>query len=177
VSRIAKLGILVGALLVAPVVGASAVAGAQEYPPAACTVGTSQVSVAPGQTITVSISGFAASTPVNLSLDGQALGSLTTDSSGAGSATVTIPNNVSAGTHTLSASGKSTVGGDCDPSTTVTVTGAAAGAGRAAPTGRLAVTGSDSLPLLWIGVAVLTVGAALVIGARRRANARRHIEA
>ncbi len=176
--RLAKLAVLVGALAVAPVVALSVGASAQTYPPSACTVGTSQVTVSPGQTITVSISGFAPSTQVNLALDGQALGSITTDASGAGAGTVTIPSNISAGTHTLSATGTSAVGGDCDPSTTLTVPGAAAAGARGAAAGRLAFTGSsDTLPLVWIGIAALTIGAALVIGLRRRANTRRHIEA
>ncbi len=80
--RFVKLVVLMGALAVAPVVALSTGAGAQAYPPSACTVGTSQVDVTPGQTITISISGFAPSTQVNLALDGQAIGSLTTDGSG-----------------------------------------------------------------------------------------------
>ena len=176
--RLAKLAVLVGALAVAPVAVLSVGAGAQTYPPSTCTVGTSQVTVSPGQTITVSISGFAPSTQVNLALDGQALGSITTDASGAGSGTVTIPSNITPGTHTLSASGTSFVGGDCDPSTTLTVPGAAAaGARGAAAAGNLAFTGSDTLPLVWIGIAALTIGAALMMGLRRRANTRLHIEA
>ena len=39
--------------------------------------------------------------------------------------------------------------------------------------GGLAQTGSDSTPLVWGGVAALSVGAVLVIGARRRASVRR----
>ncbi|MGH9030611.1 MAG: LPXTG cell wall anchor domain-containing protein [Acidimicrobiia bacterium] len=34
--------------------------------------------------------------------------------------------------------------------------------------GELAFTGSDLLPLIWIGLAVLVVGTALVVAARRR---------
>jgi len=176
--RFVQLAALVGALAVTPVLVLSAGAGAQTYPPSACTVGTSQVTVNPGQTITVSISGFAPSTSVSLALDGQALGSITTDASGAGSGSVTIPSNITPGTHTLSATGTSAVGGDCDPSTTLTVPGAAAVGARGAAAGRLAFTGSsDTLPLVWIGIAALTIGAGLVIGVRRRANTRRQIEA
>jgi hypothetical protein len=38
----------------------------------------------------------------------------------------------------------------------------------------LAVTGSDSEPLFWAGLASLVVGSVLVIGAQRRRNARQH---
>jgi LPXTG-motif cell wall-anchored protein len=43
------------------------------------------------------------------------------------------------------------------------------------PPGRpgLAVTGSESTPLVWAGVAALAVGGVLVVGARRRAAVRR----
>lgn len=177
--RFVKLVVLMGALAVAPVLALSTGAGAQAYPPSACTVGTSQVNVTPGQTITVSVSGFAPSSQVNLAIDGQAIGSLTTDASGSGSGSFTVPSNLSPGTHTLSASGTAGAGGTCDPSTTLTVAGAAAGPpGAAAPGagagGALAFTGSDTLRFFWIGFAALTVGAALVIAVRRRGATRRH---
>jgi hypothetical protein len=38
--------------------------------------------------------------------------------------------------------------------------------------GELAFTGSDLLPLIWIGLAVLVVGTVLVVAARRRAAIR-----
>jgi hypothetical protein len=47
----------------------------------------------------------------------------------------------------------------------------AAGGGRAG--GALAFTGSDSLPLLWLALILLTIGTALVLAARRRAEVRR----
>jgi hypothetical protein len=43
--------------------------------------------------------------------------------------------------------------------------------------GALAFTGSDSLPLVWIALALLTVGTAFVLAVRRRAQARRNISA
>jgi LPXTG-motif cell wall-anchored protein len=172
--RLVKLTVLAGLMALAPLVALSTTAGAQAYPPSACTVGTSQVNVTPGQTITVSVSGFAPSSQVNLALDGQAVGSITTDGSGSGSGSFTVPSNISPGTHTLSASGTAGVGGACDPSTTLTVAGAAA-AGARAGGGALAFTGSDTLPFVWIGLAALTVGAALVIAVRRRSATRRHV--
>jgi len=44
--------------------------------------------------------------------------------------------------------------------------------GAAGARGELAFTGSDLLPLIWIGLAVLVVGTVLVIAARRRAAIR-----
>ncbi|MGH8984180.1 MAG: LPXTG cell wall anchor domain-containing protein [Acidimicrobiia bacterium] len=48
--------------------------------------------------------------------------------------------------------------------------GSAPAAGARA--GELAFTGSDLLPLIWIGLAVLVLGAALIVAARRRAAIR-----
>ena len=63
--------------------------------------------------------------------------------------------------------------------------GAGAGAGAGADAGAgagadLARTGSDSLPLLWIGLAAVAGGTLLVVAGRRRAGARsalRHADA
>jgi hypothetical protein len=52
---------------------------------------------------------------------------------------------------------------------------AAAGARHGGTAGALAFTGSDSLPLVWIALAMLTVGTAFVLAVRRRAQARRHL--
>ncbi len=51
--------------------------------------------------------------------------------------------------------------------------GAGAGAGGAGTgAGGLASTGSDSLPLVWIGAGLIAGGTALAIGARRRHQVR-----
>lgn len=61
-----------------------------------------------------------------------------------------------------------------EPSPTDIVTpGSAPAAGaRGAAGGELAFTGSDLLPLIWIGLAVLVLGVALVVAARRRSAIR-----
>ncbi len=99
------------------------------------------------------------------------LGTVNANANGQFSTTVTIPSNATAGTHTITASGASASGGTLVLSASVTVTRAGAAAPGAA--GRLAFTGStDTAPLLWIALVSLVVGAALVVGARRRLTTR-----
>jgi len=50
--------------------------------------------------------------------------------------------------------------------------GSAPAGARGAAGGELAFTGSDLLPLIWIGLAVLVLGVALVVAARRRSAIR-----
>ena len=59
------------------------------------------------------------------------------------------------------------VPGPAEGVTPGTAPGARGAAGR-----ELAFTGSDLLPLVWIGLAVLVVGTVLVVAARRRAAIR-----
>ena len=49
---------------------------------------------------------------------------------------------------------------------------AGAGQGAGAGGGDFAVTGSETLPLVWIGLATLVAGIVLVLAARRRADVR-----
>ena len=50
--------------------------------------------------------------------------------------------------------------------------GAGQGGGGAGGAGDFAVTGSETLPLVWIGLATLVAGIVLVLAARRRADVR-----
>ncbi len=153
-------------------------AAAQPYPPSGgCSLGLSSSVVPAGGSVTVSATGsscYAPGTPVTLTFtsDPVSLGTVNANANGQFSTTVTIPSNATAGTHTITASGASASGGTLVLSASVTVTraGAAAAPGAA---GRLAFTGStDTAPLLWIALVSLVVGAALVVGARRRLTTR-----
>jgi len=150
---------------------------AQPYPPAGgCSLALSSSVVPPGGTVTVSTTGpacYAPGAPVSLTFtsDPVSLGTVNANANGQFSTTVTIPSNATAGTHTITASGASASGGTLVLSASVTVTRAGAAAPGAA--GRLAFTGStDTAPLLWIALVSLVVGAALVVGARRRLTTR-----
>jgi hypothetical protein len=148
----------------------SAPAGAQVYPPNGCTLGASVSVTTAGSSITVTGSGFDAG-PVTIFFDETQVATTTAGAEGTISATFTIPANASQGTHVIRAV---PAGAKCDPTTTITVE-AAAGARGPARGGALPFTGSDSLPLVWIALALLTVGTALVLAVRRRAQTRRSL--
>jgi LPXTG-motif cell wall-anchored protein len=142
-------------------------AGAQEdYPPEVERfVVVSQSTVRPGETITVS-GRCPPNTPLRILFDGAQVGTSATDPQGNFSTQVTIPSDAAPGSHTIRA-----VGPGCDVSTAVTVLAAAAVPRR----GPIALTGSqNTLPALWIGLAALALGTAIVVGARRRATVRAH---
>src|SRR5918911_456536 len=83
------------------------VALAQQYPPSAPSVAVSDSTVTPGQSVSVSGSGWEAGTTVSLSFDSAAgsLGSANVRADGTFSMGVTIPASASAGTHLIGAAG------------------------------------------------------------------------
>lgn len=164
------LAILTGLGLMAALPAAPA--GAQVYPPSGCSLGANVSVTAPGSSITVTGSGFDPG-PVTIFFDSGEVASATADAGGTFSVPITVPSNASVGTHVIRA-----VPADnkCDPTTTITVE-AAAGARQGGTAGALAFTGSDSLPLVWIALAMLTIGTAFVLAVRRRAQARRSLKA
>lgn len=158
--------------------GALAVpAAAQTYPPSGgCSLGLSSSTVPAGGTVVVSTSGTPCYAPgssetLTFTSDPVNLGTVTANANGQFSTTVTIPSDATAGTHTITSSGPGASGGTLVLSASLTVTRAAAPV--AAAPGQLAFTGSsDTAPLLWIALVALVLGAALVIGARRRVSTR-----
>jgi hypothetical protein len=164
----ASLPALIGFFALAGVFTPSA--GAQVYPPSGCSLGANVSVTAPGSSITVTGSGFDPG-QVTIFFDSDQVTSATADAGGAFSVPVTVPSNASAGTHVIRAV---PANAKCDPSTTITIA-AAAGARTGGTAGALAFTGSDSLPLVWIALALLTVGTAFVLAVRRRAQARRNL--
>ena len=171
--------LLVGAGVVAAALIASTVpALAQQYPPAACGLTLGTASVAPGGAVTVATSSgctgvFAAGTTVTITLssDPVTLATVTTDSSGLFSTSVTIPEGTSPGLHTLSATGTGANGSTVVLSTQIEVTGAGAAA-AAAGRGTLSFTGSESATLAWLGVGALSCGLICLIAIRRRRTVR-----
>jgi hypothetical protein len=127
-----------------------------------CGAVLSDVSVEPGQTITVSGNGAAPNTEVSATLDGTVIGTGTADASGVYSFEATIPQNTSAGSHTIGVS--------CGPGggiqgVSVEVLGSGASRGG---TG-VASTGSGStIPLSRAAIALIAVGGLFVAVARRR---------
>ncbi len=152
-------------------------AAAQPYPPSGgCSLALSSSVVPAGGTVVVSTTGSpcyapGASVTLTFTSDPVNLGTVTANGAGQFSTTVTIPSNATAGTHTITSSGPGASGGTLVLSASLTVTGARAAAAGAP--GQLAFTGStDTAPLLWIALVALVLGAALVVGARRRMTTR-----
>jgi hypothetical protein len=131
-------------------------------PTATAPAGTSvaSTSVAAGEQQTVSIGGFQPnemvhgvlhSTPVDL-------GTVQADAEGVATFTFTVPAGFETGIHSVTMTG-----------VTSGITGEATFTVTAAPTGGLAYTGTDVLPLLVVGGGLLAAGAgAVTVAARRR---------
>lgn len=139
-----------------PPAGSGAVTGAD---------GAALSTITPGATITLTGSGYAPRTRVDLYVYStpQFLGTVVTDDAGAFTATVTLPRDLEAGEHHLVASGLDRSGNPRYLRTDV-----ALAAPTSSPT-QLAWTGVDVLPVAGAGLLALLLGAGLVILARRRA--------
>lgn len=155
-----------GVIAVAAVALGAGPAGAVEYPPSSPTASVSSSTATPGGTVSVQSSGWQADSSVSLTLfsDPVSLGSVTADSSGAFSTTVTIPSGTAAGAHRIVLSGTDANGNAATQEIAITVT-------VAAGDGSLPRTGSDSPPYILFGAGLLLVGAVLAVVARRRHTA------
>lgn len=149
----------VGALVM---LGFASTASAQtpppaEYPPVTCTV---QVTIS-GNTVTVIVTctGFQPGVTITVTIDGAVAGETVVGPNGEAVLDADIANTC--GAHTFSATdGTTTVDGTfdvpCGPATPVQ------------PAGTLPFTGSDSLPVAQLGVALLAVGALITVVVRKR---------
>lgn len=121
------------------------------------TLGVSDSTVVPGQTITCSASGFSPNSKYSVLWDGVVMADPFTDTSGVATFSFTIPSDASAGLHTLSAVGPRAGGGTLIASFTVRVSGAPA----AAPPAKaeiFPITGGLPLWILLIAGLVSVVG-------------------
>lgn len=156
------LGLYVG-LLAAP-------ASAQQYPPGDTVCGVSDTSIAPGDQITVSGSGFQAGSTVTFTLQpgGIVLGSTTADANGEfGPIVLTVPASLDAGSYTLVCSGLDVEGNPVTRNNPIQVVGVVAGGP--------AFTGTSLNVPLWMALvaALLASGVLLVVlGGRRRRSVR-----
>ena len=161
----------------------AAPAGAQVYPPNRCSLALSVSAAIPGQTIITGSAncspGFAAGATVEITLESDPvhLAAVTADADGQFSTPVTIPGDAAPGSHSVVATGQGGSGSTPTIRAGLMVMAATAGARAPGAAGALAFTGSDSLPLVWIALALLTVGTAFVLAVRRRAQARRSLKA
>ena len=149
--RIAR-GIVGGAVLTALLAGPAL---AQGYPPGEQTVEVSDSTVFPCGTITVTGSNLVPGITVNITLDGEVIGTAVVGQDGTYSAVVTIPCDTAPGTHVLGAGGVTT-------QITVLAAGGLGGGGGAPGTG--ANIGAGILVL----ATLLVIGVAALVATRRR---------
>jgi hypothetical protein len=125
---------------------------AQGYPPGAQTIEVSDSTVFPCGTITVSGSNLVPGITVEITLDGEVIGTTVVGADGTYSVSVTIPCDTAPGTHVLSAGGANTQ-----------ITVLAAGGGAGAPG-----TGADLGAGILILAALLVAGVTALVATRRR---------
>ncbi len=148
----------------------------------------SDTTVKPGQPITVSGDGYAGGAQVTITLESHpvTLKTTTANSSGAFSESVTIPNDMEPGQHTIFARGAGASGGTRELSIPITVTGeggrggggvggglATGGAAEAAEPvegGDLAFTGRDITLMVVVAGGLLALGSGLLRLGRRAAQ-------
>lgn len=155
-------------LLIAGLVGTALLIASPamaSYPPDSPTVGAGSSNVAGGASTTLTGAGWQPGSTVTFALEGKTLGTATVAGDGTFSASVSVP-CVSAGSHTITASGTGSSGSAQSVTTSVTVTACAT------TTGTLPHTGSETSALLTIMSVSLLVGAVLVIAATRRRAAK-----
>lgn len=150
----------------------AAPAFAQDYPPtevASCTIDTTVVS--PGGTVSVDCGDWAANTTVEVTVDGDVLGTAQTDGAGNLAVDVTLPSDLAPGDHILRLSGTNAQGEPQTVEIAFTVEGAAAGDQRPAAPGAAAglpATGEDSVLFGVLALGLFTAGGGALYAARRR---------
>jgi len=157
----------ISALMMALLVGLVAVpASAQSNPPEKPTCEVSDSTLGPGDTVTITGDNWQAGSTVTFTLqpEGINIGSATVGADGSFTATVTIPDSVQPGSHSIVCSGIDVEGNNVNRGTTIQVLGGAVGAGGTA------FTGSTVNVPLWIVliVGLFVAGLLLVTMARRR---------
>jgi len=120
--------------------------------------------LAQGSTVTLTGSGYAPNSTVNVYIYSTPtlLGTVVTDGSGSFSKAFTIPTTLAPGSHHLVAAGVDANGNPRYLVSSVTV---------AQGSGTLAWTGFETLPVLGVGVLVVALGAGLVVLGRRKRTA------
>lgn len=159
-----RLAVAVMSLLLVSVVGMS-YATAQSSEPVSTGPLTAPAAVdgaSAGDVIEVSGAGYAPGGSVDITLESDPvlLKTVRTDATGAFVTTVTIPAGISAGVHTLKATGPDPAGGLRVLSMSVTVAGGSDG-------GMLPRTGADIAAFVGIGTAAILTGGGVLVARRR----------
>lgn len=159
---IKKILLLSAGLLFAAAGTASAAPAQDCYPLCSNGVTSSDTTVSPGESITLSARTFQGNVTFTLFSEPVVLGTVAANSDGVATITTTIPANTSPGTHRVEATG---TGVDGQPLTVVlSITVAGSGAG-----GVMARTGTSStVPMTQVAIAALAGGGLLVLMANKR---------
>jgi titin len=164
--RIMAAAVAAGTLVAAPALAA----GAEGY--TSLDTGTvTDVTPAPGQTVTLKFTGFkpGSTVVINIFSDPVLLGTFTADANGTVEVPVLIPAGMEVGSHTIVATGVDAQGNPASMSIPVTVTSNAPTA--ADPNGGggfLPRTGGDVAALVTVGGVLVVIGGASALAARRR---------
>ncbi len=168
--RLVAAGIAAGTLVAGP----GLLAGAEGY--TSLDTGTvTDITPAPGQTVTVVIKGLKPLSKVTVELhsDPLVLGTFTADANGTINVDVTVPAGTEVGDHTIVATGVDPQGNPVTASIPVTVMS------NTSPTadpngggGFLPRTGGDVATLVTVGGVLVVIGSASALAARRRAESR-----
>jgi LPXTG-motif cell wall-anchored protein len=163
VGLLALTTMLLGALaLVSPPAQAQEACDIEAAYQGTATFGTNLTVVSAGGEIIFEGTGWPPNVTLQLSVNGQQVGSVTTDAQGSWSFTYTVPANAS-GTQTAEVScGSFVLSTQFSVSSTAPITGTT--------TTPLPVTGSDSLSWVQMGIALIALGAVLVYLTRRRSQ-------
>jgi PGF-CTERM protein len=139
---------------------------AQEYPPQGENLTVNDSRVVVGQTLTISGDGAKPGAEVNIIFAStpRVVATTTANGSGAFSATFRVPSDAEAGTHTISAVSNGTV----LSSITIVV------AGASSDDDGLPFTGSNTIPGIGIGIALIGLGTVVLMASRRRRSQREH---
>jgi LPXTG-motif cell wall-anchored protein len=157
---------VVAALLALFTFAGPAAAQQQQYPIETGTLQADKTQVNPGDAVTITGTGCPAGSTVAITFDDQNVGSTQTRADGTFSATVTVPANATAGSHTIAATCVLANGATRRQTVTVTVLGAATRAGA------LPRTGTDLVPVLSVGaLALIGIGGVAILAARRKRTA------
>lgn len=166
---------LAAGLILVALGGGSAFAQTPYPIPTSGSTSVSQATVEPGEPFTVSGSGWQPGSTVTLTLfsDPVRLGTATVDGSGSFSTQVSVPNSVTAGSHTLQVSGTGADGQPRTTSTRIVVVGAAsASRGTGSGTSDLADTGVAVGRTVALATALLIVGVGALLVTRRNSRVR-----
>lgn len=124
----------------------------------------------PGSTVVITGTGYPKNCELTVYVDGQSIGTTTTDSNGTFHINWNVPPDAKLGSHVIS-----TNVSDIQKTANVQVVSSTSGTGGGASTGgqgstSLPATGSDVMPFVAGGVALLVLGSLLVLGTRKRKN-------